>query len=77
MRSLFKKISLVIIALFFAFAGQAQDTAENVAMADNMRAEGKIYVVVLVMAIIFTGVATYLISIDRKLRKLENRINKK
>jgi len=40
-------------------------------MADEMRANGKIYVVVAVLVTILLGMIIYLISIDRKLKKLE------
>ena len=40
-------------------------------MADALRANGKIYVVVTVIGIIFTGIISYLVYIDRKISKLE------
>ena len=40
-------------------------------MADTMRANGKIYVVVLVLATIFAGIIIYLIRLDRKITKFE------
>ncbi len=40
-------------------------------MADTMRANGKIYVVVVVLATIFAGIFAYLIMLDRKITKLE------
>jgi CcmD family protein len=43
-------------------------------MADQMRAEGKIYVVVGVLLIILIGLLLYLVSIDRKLSKLEKEV---
>ncbi len=43
----------------------------DVEMADQMRAEGKIYVVVAVVLIIFTGLILYLISLDRKISMIE------
>jgi CcmD family protein len=46
-------------------------SAQGVEMATNMRLEGKIYVVVAVVLIIFIGLAIYLFSIDKKLDKLE------
>ena len=49
--------------------------AENVQMADNMRSEGKIYVVIAVLAVILVGMFIYLITIDRKLSKLEKEAN--
>ena len=42
-------------------------------MADVMRSNGKIYVVVAVLAVIFIGIILYLIRIDRKISKLEKR----
>ena len=46
-------------------------TSTNVEMADTLRNSGKIYVVVSVIAVIFLGIATYLIYLDRRLSKLE------
>ena len=40
-------------------------------MADGLRSEGKIYVVVLVILVIFVALAVYLFAIDRKITKLE------
>jgi CcmD family protein len=40
-------------------------------MADVMRSNGKIYVVVAVLATIFAGIFIYLILLDRKISKLE------
>ncbi len=39
----------------------------------GLRSEGKIFVVILVIALIFIGISIYLISIDLRVRKLENR----
>jgi len=48
--------------------------AEEVNMADAMRAEGKIYVVVAILTTILTGLIIYAIMIDRKVSKLEKQI---
>lgn len=45
--------------------------AQPVQMADTMRSNGKIYVVVAVMVAIFAGIIFYLVRLDRKLTKLE------
>jgi CcmD family protein len=66
-------ISFLIILLSNVFQAQAQD----VEMADAMRANGKLYVVVAVMLIIFTGLAIYLFMIDRKVSRLEKEIKDK
>jgi len=50
--------------------------AQDVDMADTMRSEGKIFVVVGVIAIIFVGIAIYLISLDRRISKMENQKGK-
>jgi hypothetical protein len=58
------------IALLFVSAvayGQA-----NPEMADVMRSEGKIYVVVGIILIVLTGLVAYLVILDRKVKKLEN-----
>lgn len=43
----------------------------KVEMADKMREEGKIYVLVGIIGIVFAGIVVYLISIERKVSKLE------
>lgn len=48
---------------------------QDVAMADQMRSDGKIWVVVGVITIVFIGIITYLISLDRKISKLEKESN--
>ncbi len=40
-------------------------------MADAMRSNGKIYVVVAVLATIFAGIFAYLVYLDRKISKIE------
>jgi CcmD family protein len=44
---------------------------QPVEMADAMRSSGKIYVVITTIVIIFVGLAIYLFSIDRRLKKIE------
>ena len=61
-----KLISLILMLLCFV-AVQAQD----VEMADKMRSEGKIYVVIATIVIVFAGLAVYLFAIDRRLKKIE------
>jgi hypothetical protein len=46
-------------------------SAQEAEMADVMRSDGKIYVVVGVVLIVLTGLLAYLILLDRKLRRLE------
>jgi CcmD family protein len=44
---------------------------QPVEMADAMRSSGKIYVVIGTIVIVFIGLAIYLFSIDRRLKKIE------
>mgnify|MGYP000430041810 CR=1 FL=1 len=51
--------------------------AERPEMADVMRSNGKIYVVVAIVVMIFLGIIFYLLRIERKVKDLEDRwINK-
>ena len=43
-------------------------------MADALRQDGKIYVVVAVIVVILVGLLVYLISIDRKVSRLEREL---
>ena len=47
----------------------------SVEMADLMHSDGKIYVVILVLLVIFFGIVGYLIFLDRKIRKIELEVN--
>ena len=70
-----KKGSIFFLMLVSFFA-QAQE-AVTPTMADNFRQEGKIYVVITVLAIVFISVVVYLLMIERRLKKLEEEINNK
>jgi K+-transporting ATPase A subunit len=67
-----KKLISLIVLLLSVTSVFAQNDAPQ--MADTFRSEGKIYVVVLVLSIVFVCLATYLIIIDRKLKKLEEKV---
>lgn len=66
-----KKLTFLLLLLlsFASVFAQGNDTVE---MADAFRSSGKIYVVIATIAIIFIGLAVYLFSIDRRLKKIEN-----
>lgn len=66
------------ICLFLALAmisgiSRAQDfsNGEKAEMADTFRNNGKIYVVVAVVLLILAGLILYLVSIDRKITRME------
>ena len=64
-----KYLYTFILLAFYQFA-----MASEIEMADQMRADGKIYVVVGVLLIILIGILLYLVSIDRKLKRLEKEV---
>jgi hypothetical protein len=66
-----KRTLLSFLSIFFCVVLFAQDSS-TVPMADELRKNGKIYVVVAVILTIFIGIILYLIRLDRKISKLEN-----
>ncbi len=60
--------------LILSASAFAQDNCEQVEMAEGLYQSGKIYVVVAALAIIFIGIVIYLISLDRKISKLEKEV---
>ena len=67
-----KKIALLLFLFISVFAN-----AQEPQMADGMRAEGKIYVVITVISVIFCCVVAYLVIIDRKVKRLEDEFKNK
>ena len=67
---LMKKL-LVLILLTISYASVFAQGQPKPEMADVFRSSGKIYVVVAIICIIFAGLAIYLFSIDRRLKKIE------
>lgn len=65
-----------LLALFIVVVGNVSAFAQQIEMADTMRAEGKIYVVVAVLSIVMIGIAGYLFSLDKKMSRLEKKLEK-
>jgi hypothetical protein len=65
-----KRIKIIIPSLLAFSILKAQDKAPE--MADTLRQNGKIYVVVAIIGVIFAGIIIYLIRLDRKITRLEN-----
>jgi EamA domain-containing membrane protein RarD len=68
MNSIITRILLLATGILFTTVSFAQDTPE---MADIMRSNGKIYVVVVVMLIILIGLFLYVWRVERKVKRLE------
>lgn len=65
---LFSRFTIFILLLLFTTVSFAQDKVE---MADTMRSNGKIYVVVAVCLTILIGLFIYVFMIDRKISRFE------
>lgn len=65
-----KKLTLLLM-LVFSFVSVFAQQNQPVEMADVLRSSGKIYVVVATIVIVFIGLAIYMFSIDRRLKKIE------
>ncbi|MES2448316.1 MAG: CcmD family protein [Bacteroidota bacterium] len=70
-----KKIAFTLLMLLTTLNIFAQEN--NVEMADAMRSDGKIYVVVAVILIILFGLLFYLFALDRRLKMLEKKSSTK
>ena len=66
-----KKTFSFLLLLLFSIITFAQDGEKKVEMADLMRSNGRIYVVVAVMLTILIGLVLYVIRLDRKITKME------
>lgn len=66
-------------AFLFGMLSTATATAQTAApnwLEDSLYASGKINTVIIVVAVILIGISIWLFALDRKLRKLEEKINK-
>jgi len=62
---------LLLFSFLISILSFAQD-GDTIEMADTMRENGKIYVVVAVCLTILIGLFVYVFMIDKKVRRLEN-----
>lgn len=68
---LMKRVLSIFLVLMITVLAYAQP--EEIEMADGMRAEGKIYVVVAILVVILLGLIGYLALLDRKTSRLEEK----
>jgi len=66
-----KLFSLLLLVCFAVFAAAQDGDNKSAEMADALRSNGKIYVVVAVVVVILLGLFIYLFRLDRKISKLE------
>ena len=68
-----KRLVRLVIGTLLLFTATV-NAQQEVEMADTMRSEGKIYVIVAIVLIVLTGLIVYLFLMDRKLNKIEDRL---
>ena len=66
-----KKMLVFIVFAILNINLMAQDSTEKVGMADVMRSNGRIYVVIAVVLTILFGLILYLVRLDRKINRME------
>ena len=67
-----KKLLLLTIAIVLFFTQPLLSQTPKTEMAELMRSDGRIYVVIAVILAILAGLILYLIPLDRKIAKMEN-----
>jgi uncharacterized membrane protein len=65
-------ISLVLMLMSFGAWAQG----EGPQMADAMRENGKIYIVISVISLIFLALVIFMVYLERRVKKLEEEIKK-
>ena len=70
-----KRFGLLLLALLLpALQAAAQAASDTPEMADALRSSGKIYVVVAVVTVVLAGLLAFLVSLDRKVSRLEREL---
>ncbi|PJJ47820.1 CcmD family protein [Hymenobacter chitinivorans] len=71
LRSALLLLAALLLPVLHAAAQSAADSPE---MADTLRQSGKIYVVVAVITVVLAGLLAFLVSLDRKVGRLEREL---
>jgi len=69
-----KKILTVLFLMLIVSMTVVAQGNENAKEPTGLRADGKIYVVIVVVVTILLGLFLYVIRLDRKISKLENKM---
>ena len=65
------KLKLLMLCISCLLASLFCHAQDKVDMADNMRSNGRIYVVVALIVTILIGLILYLVRLDRKISRIE------
>ena len=68
---------IIFTCLFALLTINLFANANSVEMADTLRSNGKIFVVVAIIVLILVGLLVYLFSLDKRLKMLEKKLDSK
>lgn len=68
-------VSLLLVLISLVM--NAQNSTNGPEMADALRSNGKLYVVISVISLIFLSLVFFLVRLDRKVKKMEDKMNEK
>jgi CcmD family protein len=66
-----RRFALSFLLIVFPFTACIAEETDSIEMADALLSNGKIYVVVTVLSLIFAGITIYLIRLDKRISKME------
>ncbi len=66
---------IVFAITFLIFTVMQLNAQQDIDMADTFRENGKIYVVVGILSIVFSGIIIFLIRLEKKVARLEKEQN--
>jgi hypothetical protein len=69
-----KRLVKYLLSLILALLTNAA-LAQDAEMADSMRADGKIYVVVAIILMVLAGFFLYLFLLDKKVSRIEKKLH--
>jgi hypothetical protein len=65
------RINLLIVFILLTLITRAQGSSDAPLMADVLRSNGKIYIVIAVIGIVFASIVIFLTLLEKKIKKLE------
>ena len=72
-----ERFSRFILTGLLLLCGTSAFAGEAVEMADQFRADGKIYVVVAIILVVLLGFIAYLFLLDKRMGKIEKQVGLK
>ncbi len=65
------RINLLMVFVLLTLITRAQGSSDTPLMADVLRSNGKIYIVIAVIGIVFASIVIFLTLLEKKIKKLE------